>query len=306
MNVRTAAVVDDGLEPVAVPLDLEQPVGVVERVRRERREHRLDEALAAAPRPRPRGRSPRRPRACRSSRAPRAFACTSSFVRPVFTDCGRSSASQPADAWASRFLISSHCSESSSNAVVGAEPGRRLVRTIVKRPRSFSPWSSNFSSPSSTAFTGSGVSASGTNVPQSQTITSPAPYWPRGITPSKSKYSIGWSSTWTAIRRIDGVERRSLGDRPAREQAVDLEAEVVVEAGRAVALDDEAAARRSGRPAGFAVAGGLRRLAEIALAVIAVEGHERRISAPRGKATGRSRPGPGSAGRRRARSAPRS
>ena len=46
-----------------------------------------------------------------------------------------------------------------------------------------------------------------------------------------------------------GVERRSLGDRPAREQAADLEPEVVVEAGRAVALDDEAAARRS-RPAG--------------------------------------------------------
>ncbi len=139
------------------------------------------------------------------------FACTSSFVRPVFTDCGRSSASQPADAWESRFLISSHCSESSSNAVVGAEPGRRLVRTIVKRPRSFSPWSSNFSSPSSTAFTGSGVSASGTNVPQSHTITSPAPYWPRGITPSKSKYSIGWSSTWTAIRRITGSSVGPLG-----------------------------------------------------------------------------------------------
>ena len=49
---------------------------------------------------------------------------------------------------------------------------------------------------------GSGVSASGSQVPQSQTMTSPAPYCWAGITPSKSKYSIGWSSTWTAMRRI--------------------------------------------------------------------------------------------------------
>jgi hypothetical protein len=59
------------------------------------------------------------------------FSLTSSLVRPVLTDWGRSSASQPATAAESRFLISSHCSESSSNAVVGADPGRRLVRTIV-------------------------------------------------------------------------------------------------------------------------------------------------------------------------------
>src|SRR5580765_5257470 len=61
------------------------------------------------------------------------FSLTSSFVRPVLTDFGNCSASQPLKAAASRFLISSHCSESSSNAVVGAVPGRRLVRTIVDR-----------------------------------------------------------------------------------------------------------------------------------------------------------------------------
>ena len=99
--------------------------------------------------------------------------------------------------------ISSHCSpSSSSNAVRGAVPGRRLVRTIVKRPLTFSPDSTNLSSPLATAAAGSGVSASGSHVPQSHTITSPAPYCLAGITPSKSKYSIGWSSTWTAIRRI--------------------------------------------------------------------------------------------------------
>ena len=38
----------------------------------------------------------------------------------------------------------------------------------------------------------------------SQTITSPPPYSPAGITPSKSRYSIGWSSTWIALRRAFG------------------------------------------------------------------------------------------------------
>jgi hypothetical protein len=132
-------------------------------------------------------------------------------VRPVLTDRGWSSAFQPGTAAASRFLISSHCSDSSSKAVEGALPGRRDVRTMVYRPRSFWPCSSNFSSPSSTARFGSGVSASGSNVPQSQTITSPAPYWPFGMTPSKSKYSIGWSSTWTAIRRSFGSSVGPLG-----------------------------------------------------------------------------------------------
>ena len=38
----------------------------------------------------------------------------------------------------------------------------------------------------------------GSHVPQSQTITSPPPYSPLGMIPSKSKYSMGWSSTCTA------------------------------------------------------------------------------------------------------------
>ena len=44
----------------------------------------------------------------------------------------------------------------------------------------------------------------GSQVPGSHTITSPPPYWPRGMTPSKSRYSIGWSSTWTASRLTAG------------------------------------------------------------------------------------------------------
>ena len=40
--------------------------------------------------------------------------------------------------------------------------------------------------------------------PGSQTMTSPPPYSPAGMTPSKSAYSIGWSSTFTASRRTLG------------------------------------------------------------------------------------------------------
>ena len=59
----------------------------------------------------------------------------------------------------------------------------------------------NLSSPSGIAVRASSVGASDSQVPQSHTITSPAPYCFDGMTPSKSKYSIGWSSTWIAIRR---------------------------------------------------------------------------------------------------------
>ena len=90
-------------------------------------------------------------------------------------------------------------------------PGRRLVRTIVKRPFSFWPRARNLSSPASMAAAGSGVSFSGSQVPQSQTMTSPAPYCRAGITPSKSKYSTGWSSTWTAMRRASGSSVGPLG-----------------------------------------------------------------------------------------------
>ena len=73
------------------------------------------------------------------------------------------------------------------------------------------------------------------------------------------------------------VEGRALGDGPADEDAVDLEAEVVVEARRAMALDDEPAAPAArGRAL---VRGRLRRLLEVALAAVFLEGH-RPISVP--------------------------
>ena len=138
----------------------------------------------------------------------------------------------------------------------------------MKWPRSFDPWSSRCSSPSSTAARPS-VPACSTNVPRSQTITSPAPYPPDGITPSKSRYSIGWSSTCTARWRTFGSSVTPFGDRPAHEHAVDLEPEVVVESSGPVALHDE-----RGAPARAPVAPtprGLRRPVEVTLGVVARE-----------------------------------
>ena len=120
------------------------------------------------------------------------------------------------------------------------------------------------------AVAGFGVSASGSQVPQSQTITSPAPYCFAGITPSKSKYSIGWSSTWTAIRRTAGSSVGPFGTAQLSEDAVDLEPEVVVEPGRPMTLDDEPT---GAAPARTVAAGRLRRLREVALAAVLLERH---------------------------------
>ena len=53
---------------------------------------------------------------------------------------------------------------------------------------------------------------------------------------------------------LAGDEARTLGDRPALEHAVELEAEIVMEAARGVLLDDEAVAGAGARrPRGSAV-----------------------------------------------------
>ena len=76
-----------------------------------------------------------------------------------------------------------------------------------------------------------------------------------------------------------GVEGRTLGDGPADEHAVDLEPEVVVEPRGTVALDDE--------PAGLAGGGGrdvrcrFRRLREVAFAPVVLEGHRRQCASAR-------------------------
>ena len=63
-----------------------------------------------------------------------------------------------------------------------------------------------------------------------------------------------------------GLERHALRHRPARQRAVALEAEVVVEAGRIVALDDE-----DRRGAALAAAEGLGRPLRVALAAVVAQ-----------------------------------
>ena len=121
---------------------------------------------------------------------------TSSLVRPVSTERGWSSGSHPSTACSSFLCRSSHCSLSPSLSELPR-------RTSTSRPRSFSPCISACSSPSASCAAGSPVFA-GSQVPVSHTMTSPPPYSPLGMTPSKCRYSIGWSSTCTAIRLVPG------------------------------------------------------------------------------------------------------
>ena len=85
------------------------------------------------------------------------------------------------------------------------------------------------------------------------------------------------------------VERRALGDRPRHQDAVDFEPEVVVQARRPVALDDEATGPRGARAVAFigvpGVAGGLGRPGEVALAVIVLQRHA--ISVPKTARSGK-------------------
>ena len=105
-------------------------------------------------------------------------ALTSSFVRPVLTLCGWSSASQPGDGGLVALV-----DEQPLVAVVVLE-GRRasraarrpLVRTIVNRPLQLLAVEAELELALVDALRPSSVGASGSQVPQSQTITSPAPY----------------------------------------------------------------------------------------------------------------------------------
>ena len=69
---------------------------------------------------------------------------------------------------------------------------------------------------------------------------------------------------------VVGVEARALGHRPAQQHAVELEPEVVVQAGGRVLLDDE---RQPGGAARTDLARRLGRDAEVALPTVAFEGH---------------------------------
>ena len=152
--------------------------------------------------------------------------------------------------------------------------------TIVKRPLSFSPLSRNLSSPSATDLRPSRVGASGSQVPQSQTMTSPAPYCLAGMILRNRSIRSGGPRRGRRHAPDLGVEGRAFGYGPGDEDAVDLEAEVVVEAGRAVSLHHETAAASAGR--GPDVGRRLRGLPEVALPAVFLEGHRGSVCPRRG------------------------
>ncbi len=161
-------IADDGLDPVAVPLDLEQPVRIVEAAAGQGGHHRLDEAgkrrrparralpasavpPAAAPRS---GRPPRPPPPRSSGRSgPRPDDPRHpSRRRPRRPSCGSAATARRRDrtpARPGRLLRRPPC------------PPVPRVRTRVNRPRSFWPKIRNFSSPSAIDVSGSRVGASG-------------------------------------------------------------------------------------------------------------------------------------------------
>ena len=77
------------------------------------------------------------------------------------------------------------------------------------------------------------------------------------------------------------IEGRALRDGPRGEHAVDLQPEVVVQARRAMLLDDEPTTGQHGRRGVGRLAGrGLRRLREVALAAVLLERHPSSMPSP--------------------------
>ncbi len=118
--------------------------------------------------------------------------------------------------------VTSPVSTNRSLCLIRSQLLRSEVRTSANEPLSFTPrrkmLSLPFSRPARTRRSASARSwkkyswpSSGEYAPQSQTITSPAPYCFSGITPSKDAYSNVWSSVGTASRLSAGFSDGPFG-----------------------------------------------------------------------------------------------
>ena len=187
-------------------------------------------------------------------------ALTSSLVRPLSTDAGWSSGSQPGTAYSSCLCTSSHCS--SCAAVAGPatadqdQPAAQLVAVHVHV---------QLAGGDSGGGVVGGVRLPGAEVPHDH-VARPV------LAPRDHALEVeildGSSSLLRGALHV-GVQRGSPRDRPADQDAADLEAEVVVQPPRPVPLHHEApcpgglAGRLGGR-----LAGRLGRAREIPLALV--------------------------------------
>ena len=181
------------------------------------------------------------------------LALTSSLVRPVLTLCGWSSASQPATLWSSRLWMSSHCSPSSSSKAVRGCAARAAARADDRESAlellAVEP-ELELAVPDRLARLERGrLGLPRPPVPDDHVA---------GAVLLGRDDALEVEVLDGVVLDVDrhppdlGVQGRALGDRPGDEDAIDLEAEVVVEPRGPMALHDEsaglAAARRSPGP----------------------------------------------------------
>ena len=192
------------------------------------------------------------------------FSLTSSFVRPVLTERGWSSGSQPGTASSSRFLISNHCSPSSSSK---AAPRRRRRADDRKTPAQLLAVQAELQLAVVDGLLRVGCLGIGRErapVPDDDVAAAVLTLRDDALEVEVLDRVVLDMNGHPAHGR---VEARALGDRPRDEHAFDLEAEVVMEPGGAVTLDDEPTRSAAGR------AGGLGGLREVALALVFLERH---------------------------------
>ena len=113
------------------------------------------------------------------------------------------------------------------------------MRTRCQRPLSRAPSSVKSRWPLASPLCGS---PSGSQRPRSQTIIAPPPYSPFGMLPSKSRYSIGWSSVRTASRFSPSRQARARASPPSSSARRRARA-----ADRSAAGAQHASARRTAR-----------------------------------------------------------
>ncbi len=265
------AVCDDRLDAVAVPLDLEQPVVVVERAVGQCREHRLDEARLAG-------------RGLGLGEVDLGDGC-GLLADPVGVAGGLDLVVRPAGLDARRVVLGVPAVDRRLVALLDQQPLLGLV--VLEGPLAgLAPTrlDDGVAAAELRALQAELQLAVGDRLPRVRGLGLglPGPPVPddhvAGAVLLRRDHALEVEVLDRVVLDVDRhpallrVEGGAARHGPAHEEAVDLEAEVVVEPGRAMTLDDEPTGRRRRRIAGRL--GGLR---EVALLLVSLEGHRRSV-----------------------------